>query len=159
VKNELTSVGSTTYASDNNGNLTTETGGSGRPFTYDDENQLTAVGWGSGTYRTEFTYDGRGRMRKRVEKYYTGGQWTVTDTRYYVYDGMRVIQERNNLNTPTVGYTRGNDLSGALEGAGGIGGLLARSDTYSGGSLTRHHLTFTSRGRFSVVVSWARTRR
>jgi RHS repeat-associated protein len=31
-------------------------------------------------------------------------------------------------NTPLVTYTRGNDLSGTLQGAGGIGGLLARSE-------------------------------
>ncbi|MCW5554629.1 MAG: RHS repeat-associated core domain-containing protein [Verrucomicrobiae bacterium] len=41
--------------------------------------------------------------------------------------------------TPTVGYTRGNDLSGSLEGAGGIGGLLARSHGYSNGSWSTHN--------------------
>src|SRR5438046_8401755 len=44
---------------------------------------------------------------------------------------MRVIQERDGNNTPTVSYTRGNDLSGRLQGAGGIGGLLARSHDYA----------------------------
>ncbi|MCS7016531.1 MAG: RHS repeat-associated core domain-containing protein [Gemmatales bacterium] len=39
---------------------------------------------------------------------------------------------------PTVGYTRGNDSSGTLEGAGGIGGLLARSHGYAGGSWSTH---------------------
>jgi len=38
-----------------------------------------------------------------------------------------------------VSYTRGNDLSGTPEGAGGIGGLLARSDQYSSGNWTRHN--------------------
>jgi RHS repeat-associated protein len=131
-------VRSTASSYDSTGNVTTETGGVGRTFTYDDENQLTAVGWGRGTYRTEFTYDGRGPMRRKVQKYYSGGQWTTYDTRHYVYDGMRVIQERNSSNVPAVAYTRGSDLSGSLEGAGGIGGLLARSDTYSRGSFTRH---------------------
>jgi RHS repeat-associated protein len=51
---------------------------------------------------------------------------------------MRVIQERNSANTPAVAYTRGADLSGSLEGAGGIGGLLARSSGYSGGNWTSH---------------------
>src|SRR5207244_13321334 len=50
---------------------------------------------------------------------------------------MRVIQERGG-NNPTVGYTRGIDLSGRLEGAGGIGGLLARSHGYSGGNFSTH---------------------
>src|SRR5437667_7441505 len=53
---------------------------------------------------------------------------------------MRVIQERNGTNnTPTVSYTRGNDLSGSLEGAGGIGGLLARSHGYSSGAWSTHN--------------------
>ena len=51
---------------------------------------------------------------------------------------MRVIQERDGSNTPTVSYTRGNDLSVSLEGAGGIGGLLARSSGYSSGNWTSH---------------------
>jgi RHS repeat-associated protein len=37
------------------------------------------------------------------------------------------LQERDASNLPLVTYTRGLDLSGSLEGAGGIGGLLARS--------------------------------
>lgn len=37
---------------------------------------------------------------------------------------MRVIQERNASNVPTVSYTRGSDLSVSLEGAGGIGGWI-----------------------------------
>ena len=45
-------------------------------------------------------------------------------------------------NAPTVSYTRGNDLSGSLEGAGGIGGLLARSSGYSGGNWTTHNFYF-----------------
>jgi hypothetical protein len=44
-----------------------------------------------------------------------------------IYDEWRVIQERNGSNVPQVSYTRGSDLSGTIEGAGGIGGLLARS--------------------------------
>jgi hypothetical protein len=39
-----------------------------------------------------------------------------------------VVQERTAANLPQVTYTRGLDLSGTLQGAGGIGGLLARSD-------------------------------
>lgn len=43
------------------------------------------------------------------------------------------------INTPTVSYTRGSDLSGSLEGAGGIGGLLGRSHGYSGGNWSTHN--------------------
>jgi RHS repeat-associated protein len=41
---------------------------------------------------------------------------------------MLAVQERDALNNPVLTYTRGNDLSGTLALAGGIGGLLARSE-------------------------------
>ncbi|HTI71123.1 MAG TPA: RHS repeat-associated core domain-containing protein, partial [Candidatus Limnocylindria bacterium] len=50
--------------------------------------------------------------------------WNVTKETRYVYDGMLAIQERDGSNTPQVSYTRGKDLSGGTQGAGGIGGLL-----------------------------------
>jgi RHS repeat-associated protein len=52
----------------------------------------------------------------------------LTNEVRYLYDGDLVIQERNNFNLPLVSYVRGSDLSGTIEGAGGIGGLLARMD-------------------------------
>jgi len=52
---------------------------------------------------------------------------------------MRVIQERDGSNTPAVSYTRGNDLSGNMEGTGGIGGLLDRSHGYSSGNWSTHN--------------------
>jgi len=56
----------------------------------------------------------------------------------YIYDCMRVVQERTG-GSPQVSYTRGSDLSGSLEGAGGIGGLLARSHGYSSGNWSTHN--------------------
>jgi YD repeat-containing protein len=40
-----------------------------------------------------------------------------------------VLQERDGGDVPQVTYTRGTDLSGTFQGAGGIAGLLARSDS------------------------------
>ena len=150
VKNQLTSVGGYTCVYDNNGNLTSrQTGASTYVYySYDDENQLASVttdtyGTPTGSrWKSEFTYDGRGRLRKRVDytwNTYPPGSWQVSGETRYVYDGMRVIQERSSANTPTVAYTRGNDLSGSMEGAGGIGGLLARSHGYSGGAFSTHN--------------------
>ncbi|MCS7337317.1 MAG: hypothetical protein NZ739_03655, partial [Verrucomicrobiae bacterium] len=47
----------------------------------------------------------------------------------YVYAGRLVLQERASNNLLLVTYTRGNDLSASLQQAGGIGGLLAHSET------------------------------
>jgi RHS repeat-associated protein len=69
-------------------------------------------------------------MRRRITKEFSwnGSAWAQTNEIHYVYDGNLVVQERDANNLPTVTYTRGNDLSGTLQGAGGIGGLLARTD-------------------------------
>ena len=68
-------------------------------------------------------------LRRRVEKDFawTVGTWAETNETRFIYDGNLVVQERNTNNQPMVEYTRGNDLSGTFQGAGGIGGLLARS--------------------------------
>ena len=114
------------YSYDLNGNLLSD---GNRNFAYDDENQLTSV-WVTNVWRSDFVYDGK--LRRRIERDYqwdagTSG-WLQTNEVHYIYDGNLVIQERDANNLPLVTYTRGNDLSRTLQGAGGIGGLLARTD-------------------------------
>ncbi|MCW5554892.1 MAG: RHS repeat-associated core domain-containing protein [Verrucomicrobiae bacterium] len=173
VKNQLTNatpVGTQLY--DDNGNVTYNDAYYG--YSYDDENQL--VNWyyygggydGEGSvtssedWRTDFVYDGRGRLRQRVEYQASGfgSNWEwVSETRY-VYDGMRVIQERAGNNTPTVGYTRGSDLSGTLEGAGGIGGLLGRSHGYTfqtGNWSTHNYYHADGGGNVTYLVNSSQT--
>jgi len=64
--------------------------------------------------------------------------WGPASETRYLYDGRLVLQERDANNLPTVTYTRRLDLSGTREGAGGIGGLLARTDHGSGQSAFYH---------------------
>jgi RHS repeat-associated protein len=79
-----------------------------------------------------------GKTQTWSDRPYPGSPVFSSETRY-VHDGMLIIQERNSSNVPLVSYTRGTDLSGTFEGAGGIGGLLARSHGYSSGSWTNHN--------------------
>ena len=113
-----------TCAYDLNGNLTSD---GTRGFDYDDENQLIRVTV-TNSWKTEFAYDGKMRRRFRSECTWNGSTWLTNTVTRYVYDANLVIEERDTNNLPAVKYTRGNDLSGTLQGAGGIGGLLARTD-------------------------------
>jgi len=120
----VTLPASVTYTYDDNGNLVSD---GQMTFEYDGENQLVAVQV-AGSWRSEFRYDGMLRRRVRVEKVWQNSQWVTASETRYIYDGMLVIQERDANNLPAVSYTRGSDLSGTRQGAGGIGGLLARAD-------------------------------
>ena len=119
-----------TFAYDGNGNLTFD---GTNAYAYDDENQLVSV-WQTNNWRSDFVYDGKLRCRI-VKEYNWSGSWTLVKETRLIYDGMLVIQERDGSNNVQVGYTRGNDLSGSLQGAGGIGGLLARQDSTQTNSL------------------------
>src|SRR5438094_485943 len=67
---------------------------------------------------------------------------------------MRIIQERDGNSNPTVSYTRGTDLSASLEGAGGIGGLLARSHGYSSGNWSTHNFYHADgNGNITYIVN------
>ena len=171
VRNQVTNapspVGGVIY--DLNGNTRTNHGGQWLYF-YDAENRLSQF------YRydtvnpkeTQFVYDGLGRLRKRLEWHFEQdsgsgpqgtapsgsvqtdgsgtGSWVLDSETHYIYDGFRVIQERDGNDVPTVSYTRGNDLSVGLGGAGGIGGLLGRSEGYSGGDWTDHAYYYADAG-------------
>src|SRR5208282_1414049 len=156
--NELTAIGSTSYSYDENGSPTaTTTAISTSTNTYDAENRLIAAEETTVPPKlTTFIYDGLGRLRAQSQWVWTNsgggggdgdvepngsggggsGAWVLTNALYYVYDGTRVIEERNVNNAPTNAYTWGPDLSGTVEGAGGIGGMLARSSGYSSGNFT-----------------------
>jgi RHS repeat-associated protein len=115
---------SQTFYYDANGNLTND---GRRYFFYDGDDQLTQVVV-LNAWRTDFHYDGHRRKRITRDYAWQNSTWIKTNEVHYVYDGMLVIQERDANNLPIKTYTRGLDLSGSLQGAGGIGGLLAMTD-------------------------------
>jgi RHS repeat-associated protein len=168
--NELTNGPISTNYYDSNGNMTNRAYDiSGAPdgtvFTYDDENRLIDILNQITGQETVLVYDGLGRLRIRIEQQSGGGGGAsavslsgpaLSTETHYIYDGWRVIQERNGSNVPQVTYARGSDLSGTLEGAGGIGGLLARSSGYSGGTgnwSTNHYYYADGNGNVTYVAT------
>jgi YD repeat-containing protein len=124
-----------TYVYDQNGNLRTN---GARIYEYDDENQLVRVTQ-TNAWKAEFTYDGK--FRRRIQRDYVWlsaiGNWQLTNEVRFVYDGNVVIQHRDSNNVPALTLTRGLDLGGGLQGAGGIGGLLAMTE--SSGNSSYYH--------------------
>ncbi len=143
---------STTLIYDLNGNLRTNSRAvTLRIYDYDDENQLIRV-MEPNSWKSEFTYDGKMRRRIRKEYIWQSGIWNLQSEIRYIYDGNLVIQERDANNLPVNGYTRGRDLSGTMQGAGGIGGLVSFSQMTT---LSPQHFYYHAdgNGNVSMVVN------
>lgn len=112
-------------------------------YTWNGENRLvtvTPVDPQSGDRKLSFTYDYQGRrVSKQSETWNdTTEDWETSDEVAYTYDGWNLIATfKSQLSgfIPQSTYLWGTDLSGTLQGAGGVGGLLQVTDetgsTYS----------------------------
>jgi RHS repeat-associated protein len=124
-------------------------------YTWDSENRLVAMqgrGWGNGegTKQLVFSYDWMGR---RIRKLVRQGQ-TVVEERRYVYDGWNLIAEFNGTTNLLKSYTWGKDLSGSLQGAGGVGGLLAMTTYTNSTTVTGiHYAGYDGNGNVNVLVN------
>lgn len=117
-------------------------------YTWDAENRLIAmdtqpgaVAAGAPHQRLEFDYDHQGRRsaKRLLVRNSAGGAWTLQQNRRFLYDGWNLIAEfEPDIPNSTLAvlhtYTWGLDLSGTLQGAGGVGGLLLTS-TASGAAI------------------------
>ena len=94
-------------------------GGEGWYLQWDGENRLRSVSSNNVLLATH-TYDHQSRRVGKISH-------EDAKTRNYVYDGWNLIQGLTHSQTHTLTnlYTWGLDLSGSLQGAGGVGGLLA----------------------------------
>ncbi len=106
-------------------------------YSWEAENRLvrlvaaTAVG---PQQRIDLEYDAQGRRIGKKVWNNAGGTGTPGVQQKFVYDGWNLVATLDANSALLASFTWGNDLSGSLQGAGGVGGLLV-SKTYSGGSL------------------------
>lgn len=141
------------FSYDYDGNLTND----GRfAYSWDAENRLVAMAANTsiGPQQSfKFEYDAKGR---RVRKQVWGNTtWygTATNDLKFVYDGWNPVAELNAANSRARTYLWGLDLSGSLQGAGGIGGLLEL--VYYGASTTNSFVAFDGNGNVASLVNAA----
>ncbi len=146
--NQYTSItGFAPVTHDANGNLLQQNGAT---YTWDSENRLHSVT--DGTTTNTFTYDGHHR---RVTKR-TAISGNVTSRVSYIYDGWNVIEEWNAdlqsaSSTLSKTHTWGTDLSGTLQGAGGVGALLL-TEEITGTTTEAYHFQYDGNGNVTEVT-------
>lgn len=132
------------FAYDDDGNMTNWISGTNRlTYVWDAENRLVAV-ISNGVTVVSNRYD---YMSRRVAKV------TGTGTNCFVYDGWNLIAELGtwNLQPGTNYYVWGQDLSQSLQGAGGVGGLLALHS--SSASNSSYFPFFDANGNVTELVN------
>ena len=119
-------------------------------FTYDDDGNLTSDSlwtnvWNGenrrvtvesrstvptgGKAREEWTHLPDGRWIERIVSTNNGSGYVAAFTNRFVWDGNVLLAVLNHTNGLELAFMRGLDLSGTLQGAGGVGGLLAVHDS------------------------------
>ena len=128
------------FSYDPDGNLTND----GRfAYIWDGENRLVAMTNNTSVgpqYGLTFAYDPQGRRIQKMVA--TNGVGVYTNR--FLYDGWNLIAELKPNNLPIRTYVWGTDLSGTMQGAGGVGGLLEVS--YYGTSTTNCFSAFDGNG-------------
>jgi RHS repeat-associated protein len=144
-----------TFGHDKDGNLTND----GRwVLTWDAENRLvqmesrTDAPTGS-KLKLRFGYDAQGRRISKTVSNWVSGAWQLQSTNRFVYDGWNLLAEVGASGSLVRGYVWGLDLSGSVQGAGGVGGLL--EVTYCGAQTTNCFVAFDGNGNVAALVNAA----
>jgi len=113
------------FTHDDNGNLTQSAGADGSKtlYSYDDADRLNRIEWRSSTgtpqRKSEFHYAYASRRAVSAEFTWTAGAWVQQSETRRVFDGLDVVQERDENNL----------VSAQLVRDGNIGGILSRTTT------------------------------
>ena len=146
--NQYEAINGASLNYDLDGNLLHSSYSTDTTYSYDAENRLVSAT--RDTMEIALVYDYLGRL---VEKDLSDSG-TLTEKRRYVYDGWNMIREQvldagDNV-TATRHYVWGLDLSQGMQGAGGVGGLLAMTD--GAGS---YYYTYDANGNVGQMISAA----
>jgi len=118
-------------------------------YEWDGENRLRRVKNSAGAILVEYHYDAQSR---RIA---TSASGTTT---LYLYDGWNVIAEyqlRNATFNLHASYLWGLDLSGSMQGAGGVGGLLAVTEIPATSAPATYYPLFDGNGNITEYIDGA----
>jgi RHS repeat-associated protein len=124
--------------------------------TWDAENRLIATQNltnvpSAGRMKEEWSYLPDGRWNQRIVSSWNGSSYVPQYTNRFVWDGKVLLAILDQTNGLVMSFMRGLDLSGSMQGAGGVGGLLAVSFKTNG----THFAAFDGNGNVSALVNAA----
>jgi len=127
-------------------------------YTWDGENRLVGMTSFSGApsgskLQLAFGYDYMGRRIQKLVSTNNGSSYVGKYTNVFAYDGWNLLGELSPAGSLIQSYLWGTDLSGSMQGAGGVGGLLQM--TYYGLSTTNCFVGYDGNGNVMALVNVA----
>ena len=106
--------------------------------------------------KLQFSYGYLGRRVEKIVSDWNGSAWVESDHRKFLYDGFNLVGEfdDNSGIAPIRTYTWGLDLSGTIQGAGGVGGLVGMED-HTGGQVETYLPTYDGNGNVVALIDAA----
>jgi RHS repeat-associated protein len=142
------------FSHDADGNLTND---SVWTYIWDGENRLirmiafTTVG---PQQRLDFEYDWRGRRISKKVWNNTAGSGSPTVDQRFLYDGWNLLTIVDSSGAAAHSFQWGTDLSGSIQGAGGVGGLISMK-VHSGGNAGTYFYSHDGNGNVIALANVA----
>ena len=149
--NVLVPPATQTFGHDLDGNLTNDLVWA---YLWDGENRLVQMSnvttvASAARRKLDFNYDHQGRRFRKVMSTWNGSAWVAAQTNGFHYHGWNVLGDFVSASNFRH-YLWGNDLSGSLQGAGGVGGLIAVRETNQ-----VHFVAYDGNGNVAGLVNAA----
>jgi len=138
--NQYTAINTAAPTHNANGDMLTD---ATRSYAWNGRSQMTSVVTGSAT--ETHNYDALSRRIARTD---------ASGTTYFIHDGWNVIAEYKRISAANVlqrRYVWGQDLSGSLQGAGGVGGLIM-AEEINGVTTTPYYYHYDGNGNVVEIT-------
>ena len=150
--NQYQTIGAQTRTYDADGNLTSD---GQRHYDWTAENRLKSIRPivpYPEAQRIDYQYDYLGRRIQKTVSQWNGDQYALISDQKFLYDEWNLVAtyDATANNTRTTTHTWGLDLSGSLQGAGGVGGLLSTQE-HQGAHAGLYHYACDANGNVTEI--------
>lgn len=161
VGSELLAKNLEAFTYDLDGNLTSDSlwtnawNGENRRITIESRSRLSAAA----KVKEEWTILADGRWIERIVSTNNGTAYYPSLTNRYVWDNQVLLAVLDHTNGVVLSFLRGLDLSGSIQGAGGVGGVLAvnAGPSAQSGNMTNtsHFACYDGNGNVTALINSA----
>jgi RHS repeat-associated protein len=143
-----------TFGYDSDGNMTN----SGRwTVAWDGENRAIsfaslASAPSASKKKVDCAYDYKGRRIQKIVSTWNGSAYVAQSTNRFIYDGWNLVGVLDGNDSLLYSFQWGTDLSGTMQGAGGVGGLISMA-VYSGTNAGTYFYSFDGNGNVAALVN------